>query len=239
MKGGITSTKNTCAAQRRGLHLSRGGPRLPVALLSRQGLRLYIQSRLLRGRAASLRRAAEVHPRQLRGIPVGDSRQAEGRRGERERPRTRGRSRFTAQPAPAGGLAGVVAGDQFGDSRVYVADLHAAVQPGYSQVGIPLDFFPVGFQLVLVTKLVEQRVSESLSNIKFGNPLLLSEIWVGPCLWPPGRADFDNVPAAPRLLLRVLRGRHSTAIETKVSLPNPAPADKCIQAQRPASPAKH
>ena len=53
------------------------------------------------------------------------------------------------------GLAGVVAEDQFGDAGVYGTDLDAAIQAGNAQVGVPLDFLPVGFEFVLVTQFVE------------------------------------------------------------------------------------
>ena len=55
-------------------------------------------------------------------------------------------------------LAGVVSGNQLGNARVDVTDLYAAIHPGHSQVGVTLDFLPIGLKFVLVSKFVEKRV---------------------------------------------------------------------------------
>ena len=53
-------------------------------------------------------------------------------------------------------LAGIVFFHQRTNPGIYIAQRLAGVHPGDRQMGIPLNFFPVGFQFVLVAEFVEQ-----------------------------------------------------------------------------------
>jgi len=56
-----------------------------------------------------------------------------------------------------------------------ITEGHAGVRAGYAQVGCPLDVFPVGFQLELISQLIEQCVQGFLvKHNSFLNDLGLS-----------------------------------------------------------------
>jgi len=55
-------------------------------------------------------------------------------------------------------LIGVVLLNQRRDSGIDVSQRHTGIRPGDSQMGRPLNLFPVGFQFVLVSKFLKQGV---------------------------------------------------------------------------------
>lgn len=83
----------------------------------------------------------------------GKVRKGRTRNAQTKRPQTLGP--FRNQFAGCRRLTGVVAKDQVSHAGVDLPDLNAAVKPGDAEMSVPLNLFPVGFQLVLVAKIIK------------------------------------------------------------------------------------